>query len=220
MLMKGNEMKSIETVIKDSLNQSISLDEYFALLGNFVERQSTSGPDQSEDLIYYTKLNNQRSKRLNKTIRIPDNLESHMRESIREKQTWLIITESWCGDAAQIIPLIARIAEVSPSIDVRMVLRDENLDLMDNFLTKGGRSIPKVIILNDKQEVLDTWGPRPQAAQEVYDSWKNDPDRVPYKEFHVTLQKWYLEDKGLNTFQEIAEILQRIAKKSKTTVPA
>lgn len=201
------EVKNIEQIIQDSLNESISYSEYNELVVRLVDAEKTTGLDQNEDLVYYTKLNAQRTKRLNKTTKI-DGASAAIVTALKEKYTWLVLTESWCGDAAQILPLFNKIAEVNTNIDLRLVLRDENDALMQEFLTNGGKSIPKLIMLNEQQEVVGSWGPRPAEAQAFYDSWRNDPNKPPYKEFQVDMQKWYLKDKGLSTFKEICEILK------------
>ncbi len=197
---------TIDNIISTALERSISYPEYTQLVNQLVDNEGTTGPKQVDDLIYYTKLNAQRSHRLNKTIGLDDKTRSTVK-LLNERYTWLVITESWCGDAAQILPLLNKMAEENPRIVLRTVLRDENLELMDEFLTNGGRSIPKLLILNESNQVVGTWGPRPAAAQALYDSWKNDPEKAPYKEFQVEMQKWYLKDKGRSTFQEVSAIL-------------
>lgn len=201
--MKVEQLKSL---IKDSLAKSVSYDDYTELIEQLVVEEKTTGPKQNEDLVYYTKLNAQRSRRLNKTVKLPENIAQQIRE-IDQPQTWLVLTESWCGDAAQSLPLLHKLAEVNPNITFRLVLRDENDQLMDQFLTRGGRSIPKLIILNEELDVLGTWGPRPVDAQTLYDSWRNDPNKPPYKEFQVEMQKWYLHDRGQSTFAEVSQVL-------------
>lgn len=198
---------SLADTIKNSLKQIFSFQEYEDLIHQKVDEGQTTGPNQEEDLIYYTKLNAQRGKRLSKTIKVDAQTETQI-NSLKGKYTWVVITESWCGDAAQALPLIHKLAELNPSIDLKIVLRDENIELMDNFLTNGGRSIPKLIILDEDNEVLASWGPRPKKAQELYDAWRNDPNKQPYKEFQVELQKWYLKDKGQSIFHEIGKILE------------
>jgi len=171
--------------------------------------KKTTGESQHEYLVYFTKLNAQRTKRLNKTSKV-DEASTAMVTGLKGKYTWLVLTESWCGDAAQILPLLNKMVEMNSSIDLRLVLRDKNDELMQEFLTNGGRSIPKLIILNEQQEVVGSWGPRPAQAQAFYDNWKNDPNHPPYREFQVGMQKWYLNDKGMSTFREIAEILEKL----------
>ncbi len=190
----------LKSIIANSLNQSYSAEEYQNILNTFAEEGKTSG-QQNEDLIYYTKLNAQRSKRIGKTAVIDNKLEEKVRAL--PKQVWLLITETWCGDAANSVPLISKLADLNPQIELRIVLRDENLDLMDQFLTKGGRSIPKLIALDEDLNVQFDWGPRPKEAQEMYWNWREREDREPYKEFQVTLQKWYNQNKSQAVQDEI-----------------
>jgi hypothetical protein len=186
----------LKDIIKEALAQSISIDRYAEMLSSYAESGRTSGK-QTEDLIYYTKLNAQRSKRIAKNVSI----NARLKEVIRQFDTstkWLLITETWCGDAANSIPVIAKAVAENPEIELRVVFRDEQPELMDQFLTNGGRSIPKLIALNSWHEVLFTWGPRPKEAQELYDSWRfsDEKIKVPYSEFQVTLQKWYNQNAG------------------------
>ncbi|MEM9325510.1 MAG: thioredoxin family protein [Bacteroidota bacterium] len=200
---------SLTDTIKESLEKSLSYTEYNNLVERLVEEHKTSGPKQHEDLVYFTKLNAHRVKRLNKTIELTPDIEQ-LAKAVDSPQTWLVLSESWCGDAAQTLPLIHKVAEANALITLRIVFRDEHLPLMDEFLTNGGRSIPKLLILNSELEVQGTWGPRPEQAQALYNSWKNDPNKPPYREFQVEMQKWYLADKGVSTFQEISAVLKAI----------
>ena len=194
----------LKQIIGKALNQSYSAKEYETMLNTFASEGKTSG-EQKEDLIHYTKLNAQRSRRIGKTAKIDQDLLA--RVQALPKQTWLLITETWCGDAANSVPLIAKLAELNPGIELRIVLRDENLDLMDQFLTKGGRSIPKLIGLDGDLNVLFDWGPRPQKAQDLYWNWREKADREPYSEFHVTMQKWYNDNKSEAVQKEIKELI-------------
>lgn len=124
--------------------------------------------------------------------------------------TWLLITETWCGDAANSVPVIAKLAELNPAIDLRIVLRDENLELMDQFLTKGGRSIPKLIGLDSGLNVLFDWGPRPEELQKIYWDWRESENKIPYSEFHLVIQKWYNENKARGIQKELYESLNSL----------
>lgn len=197
--------KDLVSIITEALDSSLSSTEYYELLQKYAVEEKTTGPAQSEDLIYYTKLNAQRSKRISKTVQLNEQLSAQL-NSVSEKQTWILITESWCGDAANSVPVLSKLAEGNTSIDLRIVLRDSNPNLMDEFLTSGGKSIPKLIVVNEALEVLYTWGPRPQEAQKLYDEWRFSEDKVPYKEFQVDLQKWYNADKGQSLQEEILEL--------------
>lgn len=130
------ETLALDEIIESSLQNSISYEEYSDLLQTYAREEKTTGPTRSEDLVHYTKLNAQRSKRITKTVQLNEQLVAGL-SNISEKHTWLLITESWCGDAANSVPVIAKLAEINAAIDLKMVLRDENTALMDQFLTRG-----------------------------------------------------------------------------------
>ena len=118
---------------------------------------------------------------------------------------WLIITEGWCGDAAQNIPVIEKIAAACSGIETRYILRDENPELMDKVLTNGARSIPKLIAIDRKTEnILGTWGPRPEAAQKLFAEQKSNG--VEKSAILENIQRWYLADRGRSLQHEIAEL--------------
>jgi len=195
---------------RERLDKAYTYQAYRELMAELVEKKMTSGPRQHEDLAYYTELNNQRMKRLDKTIKINDSLVEEIKK-ISEPQTWVLLTESWCGDAAQNVPVLDKLASLNEHIELKLFFRDENPDIMDKYLTNGGRSIPKLIIFpKDSNKELGTWGPRPAELQEIYDAWRNDPNKVPYKEFNVTLQKWYAKNKAQAMQAELEEMFKGI----------
>ena len=135
---------------------------------------------------------------------------AHVFARVGGRQIWLVITEGWCGDAAQNVPAIETIAAVSDNIETRYILRDENPELMDRFLTRGTRSIPKVIVLDrETRVVLGTWGPRPAAAQELFD--RRRAEGVDKPVILEELQRWYNADKGISVQREMAEIACKCA---------
>ncbi len=194
--------------MKQYLDKSISYSDYISLIDILVAEGKTTGPTQSESLAHFTKLNAHRMHRLAKTIGLDDTvIEAAAANPL--KQTWLIITEAWCGDAAQNIPVIEKIAAESDIIETRYILRDENPELMDQFLTNKARSIPKLIALDAVTfEVTWTWGARPVAAQSLYDSLR--ADSVPKAEILEYMQRWYNDDRGLSVQREFAEFLTSI----------
>ncbi|MEL7145064.1 MAG: thioredoxin family protein, partial [Bacteroidota bacterium] len=203
-------MNTIDTplITRARLDEAYSYSSYRELMEDLVDQKSTTGPNKSEDMAYYTALNHQRMKRLDKTLKIDDDLAARI-AAIDHEQTWVVITESWCGDAAQNVPVIEKLASLNDQIELKLFLRDENLDIMDSYLTNGSRSIPKLVIFKrDNMKELGTWGPRPAALQEIYDAWRNDPNKVPYKEFNVTIQKWYAKDKAQEMQKELMEVFQ------------
>ncbi|MBI1938223.1 MAG: thioredoxin family protein [Ignavibacteriales bacterium] len=160
-------------------------------------------PDEAEQLSN-TKLNFQRMSRINKTYKVNENLASAIKE-IDKPQLWMILTELWCGDSAQNIPYIAQIAKHNPLIDLRILLRDENPDIMDYYLTNGTRGIPKLVAFDIDGSEIFQWGPRPKEAQELVTKAKQEGK--PKKEFIELLHKWYAFNKGKNLEEEFLNLI-------------
>lgn len=192
--------------IKESLSKSQSYKEYRAFVNTLVEHNSTSGSEKTKDLVEYTKLNDKRMKRWDKTLKIPENSKAQIK-TFKSKVTWLVITESWCGDAAHILPVINKVVELNNNITLRIVLRDENKELMNQFLTNGNQSIPKLIMLNGSTgEVLNTYGPRPNLATKIVNDFKAENGKLTL-EFKQELQMWYNKDKGQSIVEDLTEKL-------------
>ena len=126
---------------------------------------------------------------------------------MKEKQLWMVITEPWCGDSAQNLPYIAKISGLNGNIDLRIVLRDSNPDIMDEYLTNGTRSIPKLVAFNSEGDELFTWGSRPKAAQELV--LKLREEGIVKPELYEKLHLWYGRNKGRDLESEFTEILQK-----------
>ena len=177
--------------------------EYKAL----TEEQVNAGMPTAPEFLDYTKLNLQRMKRLDKTVELLPAVTEAL-QKLSRKLHWVVISEGWCGDAAQNVPVLSKIAAVSEGkITLEFVMRDRNLELMDLYLTNGGRSIPKLICFdaNTKKE-LATWGPRPAAAQEMFMKLKNEG--VPKEEFISAVHNWYTTDKTQSLQLELANLIQ------------
>ncbi|WOD44851.1 thioredoxin family protein [Hwangdonia lutea] len=196
----------MDSIIKNSLKNSMSYAEYRNLVKQLVVDNSTTGDDKSEAMVDYTKLNDRRMNRWDKTIKISENAKKRI-ESFEENMTWLLLTESWCGDAAHVVPAINKVAELNDHIDLRIVLRDDNPDLMNAFLTNGGRAIPKLIIVeNATGNVVNTFGPRPTEATNYVNRFKAKYGTLT-PEFKEDLQHWYNNDKGQNVINDLTELL-------------
>jgi hypothetical protein len=152
-------------------------------------------------------LNDRRMKRLDKTIKISDEIAQEI-QKLDEPQTWLVITEGWCGDAAQNLPVLDKMAALNENINLKLVLRDENLELMDLFLTNGGRSIPKLIALDKDNNVIDSWGPRPAVATKMVADYKAKNGALD-PQFKQDLQVWYNKDKGKSTQDDFVKLVQK-----------
>lgn len=199
----------MRTIIKNSLKNSFSYQEYRSFVSNLAKTDKTTGHEQREDLVHYTQLNEARLHRLDKTIHVVDDVKSFL-ENLEKNYTWLVLAESWCGDAAQILPIFNKMAEVSDKIDLRIVLRDDNDDLMNLFLTNGTKSIPKLIIIDTKtNDVVADFGPRPSGAKQLILDYKATHGVVD-ETAKIELQKWYLQDKGISTQKEIVALMENV----------
>uniref|UniRef100_A0AB33KZ95 Thioredoxin family protein n=1 Tax=Tenacibaculum sp. Pbs-1 TaxID=3238748 RepID=A0AB33KZ95_9FLAO len=196
----------MKKIIQNSLEKAFSYSEYRDLVSDLLAQGKSTGPNQSDDLLNYSKLNDKRMKRLDKTVKLTEETLAKIKD-VKEPQTWLVLTEGWCGDAAQNLPVINKIAEENPNINLKLVLRDENLELMDEFLTNGGRSIPKLIALNKENEVINTWGPRPTEATKMVVDYKEKHGSLD-ADFKTDLQVWYNKNKGENTQEDLISMLQ------------
>jgi len=196
----------MNTIIKDSLKKSMNYKEYRALVYYLTENKDTTGNEKTEALVNYTLLNDRRMKRWDKTIKIAED-DQNKAKKFPGDVTWLVLTESWCGDAAHVMPSLNKVAELNDKIDFRVVLRDENNDLMDAFLTDGNRSIPKLIMIdNESEEVISTYGPRPSTATQLVKDFKKAHGKLT-PEFKEGLQQWYNKDKGQNIIEDLTKML-------------
>lgn len=197
----------MKNIIEKGLQKTYTYQEYKNLVSNLLAEGKSTGPNQSEALTNYSLLNDRRMKRLDKTIKITEETKNFI-ASINLPQTWLVLTEGWCGDAAQNLPVIQKMAELNENITLKLILRDENLELMDLFLTNGGRSIPKLIALDNDLDVLFTWGPRPTIATKMVTNYKTEHG-VLDAQFKQELQIWYNKNKGINVQEDFVELLKK-----------
>ena len=198
--------KTTESLIEESLLKALSYTEYRALVAQFAEEGKSTGPEQTEALTNYTQLNDRRMKRWDKTLKFNEETLSKIL-SANQKVTWLVLTESWCGDASPALPVMNRISELNPNVSLKIILRDENVDLMNRFLTNGGMSIPKLIVLDDEtNEVVGDWGPRSKAATKLVEDYKAEHGELT-AEFKQDLQVWYNKDKGQSVLKDLTGLL-------------
>jgi hypothetical protein len=112
----------------------------------------------------------------------------------------LVLTEDWCGDAANTVPVLAKWADHAATIELRLLRRDEHPELMDRYLTNNSRSIPIVIVLDAENNELGSWGPRPAELQ----AWvMANKGIVPKAELYPQVRRWYSRDRGVSTLREV-----------------
>lgn len=200
------EIESPLQLALEAIEEATSYQEYRELVSNHVQNGTSTGPNQTEALAQYTLLNDSRMRRLDKTTKVSDSILEKISD-FKGNQTWLVLTESWCGDAAQSMPIMNKLAEITEKIDLRVVQRDEHLDLMNAFLTNGGQSIPKLILIDTAaNKLIGEWGPRPSTATEMVDSYKNEHGSLS-PEFKQDLQVWYNRDKGVSIAEDLMKLL-------------
>lgn len=192
-------------MIFDNAHRYFSYPEFLAYAAEEVALNE-SNPERIADPKYahYTKLNYQRMKRWDKTF-VPD-IKIVEQIKAAASQEWWVITEAWCGDSAQNLPVIAALAEAS-GITLRIVLRDENPDIIAQYLTNGTKSIPILVSFDQEKQQLFRWGPRPATAQRLMEDWKTNPAGRDFEAFELEMHRWYTENKGKDTQVALSELL-------------
>ncbi|MCF6180453.1 thioredoxin family protein [Lutibacter sp.] len=196
-------MKKI--IIEESLQKVLSYVEYRTLLKKSLLTK-TKQEIENDVFLGYTLLNDKRMDRLDKTLKLSEETINSI-QNLTSSFSFLVISEGWCGDSAQVLPILNKIATSSSNIDLKIVFRDENEGLMNQFLTNGSKSIPKVIIVDANNKVINSWGPRPSIATKMVLDYK-EKHGVIDAEFKKDLQLWYNKDKGHNTENDILKLLK------------
>jgi thioredoxin-like negative regulator of GroEL len=197
----------MKTSIVKALQKEYSYPEYRKLIVDLLVEDKVTGIEQSEDLLNYSALNETRMHRLDKTITILAE-NTALLQSLKNNYIWLVLSEGWCGDAAQILPVLHKMALASlGKIELKIVLRDENEPLMNLFLTNGAKAVPKVIVLDKATlNVEANWGPRPAGAVHLIQEYKEQFGKID-ETVKTNLQLWYLHDKGISTQNEITNLM-------------
>ncbi|MBU2018213.1 MAG: thioredoxin family protein [Bacteroidetes bacterium] len=175
---------------------------YRDLFDHILENPSLYPVYSENNYFDYVKLNISRHDRWIKKGILSDSMVALIK-AIDKKQTWILITEPWCGDAAHCTPFIQLLAELNPKIDLQVQLRDTDSEI-ENYLTKGAKSIPVLIVRDENQKDLFTWGPRPALAQNVH--LKNLDSTLSKVEQKIELQNWYNENKGQALQSELEKL--------------
>ncbi len=188
-------------------HKGLTYKEYFHKAEEYIDNTAPEELEGTKKTLYdYSKLNLRRSIRVQKTFN-PEGKIVDLVKSIKTPQLWMVLTEDWCGDSAQNLPYIAKLAELNENINLRILLRDSNLDIMDLYLTNGtARAIPKLVAFDYQGNELFQWGPRPKEAQDMINNWK--AEGLQKDEFNALLHKWYATNKGAALLEEIANLLK------------
>ena len=197
-------------ITTELINKALDYQSYKNLIERLLKEGQSTGPNQSQELLQYSELNVHRMNRVEKTTVLIEDLSATI-DLIEQPQIWLILAEGWCGDAAQTIPIFHLIEKQFPKIKIKLLLRDENVELMDHFLTDGSRSIPKVLMLDASSlNLLVQWGPRPSEAIAPINNLK--AAKVDMMEIKEKLHAWYAKNKGVAVQSEIKDIIAGLHK--------
>lgn len=177
---------------------------YLGLFNDILEKRVTEAPYDKQAYLEYVQMNQARIQRWLKKNPITDEIKSAV-EAIDTPQTWVLITEPWCGDAAHSTPLIYLLSELNPNITLEIVLRDSN-NLIDSYLTNGSKSIPKLVVRDADGNDLFDWGPRPKEAQDMVMAMKGTD--ITTHEKHQKTQRWYNSDKGQSIQSELMKLIE------------
>ncbi len=202
--MSNDTIKERLRISEKAWEGAMNYAEYRSLVNELLERNLVTGHEQSEAYLNYTRLNIQRMDRWDKHF-VPDEEITQAVKSVGQKRIWLILAEGWCGDASQSIPAIEKISALNPQILTRYLLRDDNDDVMQQFLKNGTRSIPKVICLDEKKNILWHWGPRPAAATTLLNEAK--AEGLEPAERKERLHLWYARNKQVELQKELGELI-------------
>lgn len=201
-------------ITPELIAQAMNYEAYHHLLEELLKQGKTTGPNQSEEFVNFGKINLQRMHRVEKTTVLMPELLTAVAE-LKNEYLWLVLTEGWCGDASQNLPVLNLIAQASTKIELKLLLRDEHTDVIDVYLTNGARAIPKLICLKKNassdpvsfNEVF-VWGPRPEALQEIVIKLKQEG--VSLAEKGIITQNWYNNDKTLSLQKELLSLIRTL----------
>lgn len=187
-------------------NNIFSYQEFMEYSVQKIEKTDITKLSEKEIIYFnYSKLNLQRVNRIQKTFKPNSELLDLFRK-IDCKQTWLVITEDWCGDSAQNLPYLNSYIKDNPNVEMLIVLRDTNLEAIDNYFTESNpRSIPKIAAFDENGEQLFIWGPRPRFAQDLVQQLK--AEGYSKEDFNKELHLWYGRNRGVELTREFITIL-------------
>jgi hypothetical protein len=190
------------------LARTISWAEYYAIAQGYVGSDDKPELYRNEKMLRYTKENINRMDHILQTINIQSKLYNAM-TAISTDLIWVVLTEPWCGDASQVVPVLYTIAGCSEHISFRIVQSDAYPEVLTDYLTAGSRSIPKLICLRaDTLEEFGTWGPRPAVLHTMVQAHKDDPDMSFGAKVRM-VHDWYGADQTLSIQEEFIDLVRQ-----------
>ena len=189
--------------MKKYWDSAVSYENYLRDNEEKINQLRKAESEEDKTLLGYYELGLTRMKRVDKTYHAPQDQLEKLEEKKFEGKI-LVIAEGWCGDASMIVPVIHKFFE--DKAEVRISYRDQH-NLIDSFLTNGGKAIPIVLAMNEKDDVIGRWGPRTKYGTELLMKYKADPEHYTADDFHNDLQIYYTKNKGRAIIDEFLEIL-------------
>ena len=203
--------------ILNQIEKSYSYKEYKSKVEELIDTNSCSGNEQSVEKIGFTRLNAYRTNRMNKQFTVNEELESNLK-NLHGDLIWIVLVESWCGDAAQCLPAIEKIAGSASNVELKIIFRDEHPEIMSKYLTNGGKAIPKLICFDKNSgEEVGTWGPRPINIQKMVLGYKENYPQATHDDFITNLHLWYGRDRGRSILFDFIQLINQWSKKRQHT---
>lgn len=171
------------------------------------------GAQTLDEYIAGTEKNHDLWVALRRRARVPAEVVRRV-EAIPGRWHLLVLSEDWCGDAVNTVPVVGALADAASNLDLRVVSRDENPDLMDTHLSpRGARAIPVIIVLDEQHRELGWWGSRPAALQ----AWvMGEGMALPPEDRYREVRRWYARDAGATTLAEMVALLEEAAERRET----
>jgi hypothetical protein len=165
-------------------------------------------PYNREEYLEYTRHNwEQMNRWITETGELAAPLKKAL-ENIKAPQRWIVITEPWCGDAAHNVPFIEMASRINPLVTISYELRDAEPYRINQYLTNGGKSIPKLVIKTPDGKDLAQWGPRPADCQKIYSALASE--KASFDTIKTTILNWYDHNKGRDIQEELSQMLAPI----------
>lgn len=195
-------------ITESHIQKAVSYDTYRKIIDELVSKNEKFQGEKGARLHEYYLLNISRMNKWDKIFTLEEETIQKLK-SIPFKVYWVVITEGWCGDSAQIAPILAKMEEQSENIELKFLFRDENPEVMNAYLTNGSKSIPKLVCLRASTlEELGTWGPRPEETSPFLKEYKSGA--IDQTAFIAKIHAWYAKDKGRAIQEEIIKMMERI----------
>jgi hypothetical protein len=196
----------MKLIKEKKLQNGLTYSEYKNLFAEDIEKTDTDTLNELSKKRHEARIINfHRTNRIEKHYNPSTEITDEIRK-INRSQFWLVITENWCGDSAQILPVIQKIASINSNIELKIFLRDSNPEIIDSYLTNGTRSIPKLIVFDTRGNELYQWGPRPQTAGELVHKLK--AEGLQKEEIHKQLHLWYGRNRGNEVENEFMALIR------------